>query len=160
QLRKPAQPYGRCGASPDGDDAPQRDVAAIYGNLPEPEPPAEESRSGPYWTRPLAWDDQGRLVYLTTLCASGAVQDYQLSRWAGAGRSELLAAGQTLGGIGQAAMVGGSLAYVLNENPPEGPRGPMALSPRGPVALWLWDLDGGARGALLTAERGLGALAP
>ncbi len=41
QLRKPAQPYGRYGASPDGDDAPQRDVAAIYGNLPEPEPPAD-----------------------------------------------------------------------------------------------------------------------
>lgn len=38
-LRKPSQPYGRYGASPDGDDAPQRDIATIYGNLPEPEPP-------------------------------------------------------------------------------------------------------------------------
>jgi hypothetical protein len=37
-LRKPAQPYGRYGASPEGDDAPQRDIATIYGNLPEPEP--------------------------------------------------------------------------------------------------------------------------
>lgn len=127
---------------------------------PEPEPPAEETRSGPYWTRPLAWDDQGRLIYLTTLCASGAVQDYQLSRWAGAGRSELLAAGQTLGGIGQAVMVDGALAYVRNVEPPEGPRGPVALSPHSPVALWLWDFATGDRGELLAAERGLGALVP
>ena len=39
-LRKPSQPYGRYGATPEGDDAPQRDIATIYGNLPEPEPQA------------------------------------------------------------------------------------------------------------------------
>jgi len=39
-LRKPAVPYGRYGTGADNDDAPQRDIAAIYGNLPEPELPA------------------------------------------------------------------------------------------------------------------------
>jgi len=39
-LRKPAVPYGRYGTGADNDDAPQRDVAAIYGNLPDPELPA------------------------------------------------------------------------------------------------------------------------
>ncbi len=126
----------------------------------EPEPPAEAQRSGPFWTRPLAWDSQGRLLYLSTLCSSQAVQDYQLHRWSGAGRSELMAAGQTLGGIGQATASGDGLAYVLTETPPAGPRGPVALSPRSPVSLWLWDLEVGARGELLAAERGLNALAP
>jgi RNA polymerase sigma-70 factor (ECF subfamily) len=41
-LRKPAAiPYGRYGTGPDNDDAPLRDIAAIYGNLPEPDPPGD-----------------------------------------------------------------------------------------------------------------------
>ena len=40
-LRKPdIVPYGRYGTGL-AEDAPMRDVAAIYGNLPEPEPPAK-----------------------------------------------------------------------------------------------------------------------
>lgn len=39
-LRKAPVPYGRYGAGDGGDDAPQRDIATIYGNLPEPELPA------------------------------------------------------------------------------------------------------------------------
>lgn len=39
-LRRPPRPYGRYGAGPGADDAPQRDIAAIYGGLPPPEPPA------------------------------------------------------------------------------------------------------------------------
>ncbi len=35
-LRKP-DPYGRYGTGPTHDDAPLRDIAAIYGSLPEPE---------------------------------------------------------------------------------------------------------------------------
>lgn len=38
-LRKAAVPYGRYGAGQGGDDAPQRDIATIYGHLPEPELP-------------------------------------------------------------------------------------------------------------------------
>lgn len=40
-LRKAPMPYGRYGAGTGADDAPQRDIATIYGGLPEPEPPAE-----------------------------------------------------------------------------------------------------------------------
>lgn len=40
-LRKAELPYGRYGTGPDHDDAPMRDIAAIYGGLPEPDPPAD-----------------------------------------------------------------------------------------------------------------------
>jgi RNA polymerase sigma-70 factor (ECF subfamily) len=40
QLRQPQQPYGRYGAGPDSEDAPERDIAVIYGHLPEPDVPA------------------------------------------------------------------------------------------------------------------------
>ncbi len=35
------EPFGRYGTGPNSEDAPQRDVAAIYGNLPEPDSPEE-----------------------------------------------------------------------------------------------------------------------
>lgn len=38
-LRGPTIPYGRYGAGAERDDAPMRDIAAIYGALPDPEPP-------------------------------------------------------------------------------------------------------------------------
>lgn len=34
-------PYGRYGAGEGNDDAPLRDISAIYGNLPDPDPPAD-----------------------------------------------------------------------------------------------------------------------
>jgi len=40
-LRKPVEPYGRYGTGLGNDDVPMRDIAAIYGNLPDPEPPAD-----------------------------------------------------------------------------------------------------------------------
>ncbi|HUH04154.1 MAG TPA: RNA polymerase sigma factor [Kofleriaceae bacterium] len=40
-LRKPVTPFGRYGTGPDKEDAPQRDIVAIYGNLPDPELPEE-----------------------------------------------------------------------------------------------------------------------
>jgi DNA-directed RNA polymerase specialized sigma24 family protein len=39
-LRKPPATYGRYGTGDGHDDVPLRDVKAIYGALPEPEPPA------------------------------------------------------------------------------------------------------------------------
>ncbi|MCA9678937.1 MAG: RNA polymerase sigma factor [Kofleriaceae bacterium] len=39
QLRQSSTPYGRYGTGPDADDQPQRDVAAIFGNLPDPDLP-------------------------------------------------------------------------------------------------------------------------
>jgi len=124
----------------------------------EPEPPAEPRREGPYWTRPLAWDAQGRLIYLTTLCASQVVQEYQVYRWAGARRSEMILTGSSLGGIGAAAMEGQRLLYVLTDTAPPGARGPQARRPRGPASLWAWDIAGGQRGELLRGERGISAL--
>jgi len=40
-LRKPAEPYNRYGTGAGNDDVPMRDIAAIYGNLPDPDPPAD-----------------------------------------------------------------------------------------------------------------------
>jgi RNA polymerase sigma-70 factor (ECF subfamily) len=41
-LRKQSDfPYGRYGTGLGNDDVPMRDIAAIYGNLPDPDPPAE-----------------------------------------------------------------------------------------------------------------------
>lgn len=57
QLRPPSTPYGRYGTGPDAGDQPERDVALIYRNLPEPEPPPElaqrlaERLDGGEWDR-------------------------------------------------------------------------------------------------------------
>jgi DNA-directed RNA polymerase specialized sigma24 family protein len=42
-LRKGASlpAYGRYGTGPDAEDAPMRDIATIYGGLPDPDPPAD-----------------------------------------------------------------------------------------------------------------------
>ena len=41
-LRRTAEiPYGRYGAGEGNEDAPLRDISAIYGALPEPDPPAD-----------------------------------------------------------------------------------------------------------------------
>ena len=40
-LRKAEIPYGRYGTGIGNDDAPMRDISAIYGSLPEPDPPAD-----------------------------------------------------------------------------------------------------------------------
>jgi DNA-directed RNA polymerase specialized sigma24 family protein len=40
-LRKPSIPYGRYGTGDGNEDVPMRDIAAIYGGLPEPDPPPD-----------------------------------------------------------------------------------------------------------------------
>lgn len=125
---------------------------------PQPEPPLEPAYSGPYWSRPLIWDAEGDLIYMTTLCASGLVQDYQVYRWQGAGRSSLLATGQSLSSYGQATAIGAGMAYILALDPQPGPRGPLASAPRSPTSIWLWNFDSGARGQIAELERGVGAL--
>ena len=118
----------------------------------EPALPVEVVREGPFWTRPVAWDAQGHLLYLTNPCAGASVQAYQLYRWSGAGRSEVLLTGQTLGALGPATLVGETLAYVRSATGP--------IGPRNPVTLWLWAMGANTRGELLNAERGVAALAP
>ena len=119
--------------------------------------PAEPRREGPFWSRGLAWNSAGQLLYLSTNCTSPTIQEYQLYRWNGIQRSELLASGQSLGGIGAATMVGSGLIYQLTSAPAD-PYGSRAS--RTPTELWLWDLATGARNRLLSAERGIGALQP
>ncbi|MEI8167160.1 MAG: hypothetical protein WCG26_12310, partial [Chloroflexales bacterium] len=92
------------------------------------------------------------LLYLTNPCAGASVQAYQLYRWSGAGRSEVLLTGQTLGALGPATLVGETLAYVRSATGP--------IGPRNPVTLWLWAMGANTRGELLNAERGVAALAP
>ncbi len=157
-TQTPATPEATTAASATPTVTATATVTPTVAPTPEPEPEALPVREGPYWTRPLAWDADGRLLYLSTLCASEIVQDYQLFRWAGPSRSELLTTGQGFGGIGTAVAAGDALAYVLTEQAPPGPRGPSAATPRSPASLWLWDLAGGARGPLLSNERDFGAL--
>jgi DNA-directed RNA polymerase specialized sigma24 family protein len=38
---RPKPEYGRYGTGPGNEDVPMRDIAAIYGSLPEPDPPAD-----------------------------------------------------------------------------------------------------------------------
>ena len=40
-LRKPLPAYGRYGVGPGQEDSPLRDIAAVYGNLPDPDPSEE-----------------------------------------------------------------------------------------------------------------------
>jgi hypothetical protein len=40
-LRKSEIPYGRYGTGIGNEDVPMREISAIYGNLPEPDPPAD-----------------------------------------------------------------------------------------------------------------------
>ncbi|NNJ09588.1 hypothetical protein EKD04_004545 [Chloroflexales bacterium ZM16-3] len=142
-------------ATPEGTPTTTPTVTAT----PQPEPPTELKYNGPYWTRPLAWDDQGRLIYQTTLCASTLVQDYQVYRWQGQKRSDLLVTGQSvISSYGAASFIGAGMAYVVVEEPRPGLRGPLVSAPRSPAQIWLWDFDSGARGAIFNAERGISAL--
>jgi len=40
-LRQPPPSFGRYGSGPNSEDKPLRDVVAMYGNLPEPDPPED-----------------------------------------------------------------------------------------------------------------------
>lgn len=125
---------------------------------PQPEPPYEPEYSGPYWNRPMAWDAEGNLLYLSTLCASSLVQDYQVYRWQGLKRYELLGTGLSLAGYGEAAFVDTGMVYVAVNHPQPGLRGPLADAPRSKATLWFWDLASGARGPILELERNVTAL--
>jgi hypothetical protein len=134
------------------------EVTPTLTPIPTTAPLAATVGITPYWSRPLAWSADGELFYLTTDCASSLVQDYQLYRWAGPRRSDLLATGQTTAALGSVAAVDGGLAYVISAQTSPGVRGAENADLRSPANLWFWDVASGVRGQLLSAERGIRVL--
>jgi hypothetical protein len=124
--------------------------------------PSQGQIGNGYWNRPLAWNANGTLFYLSTTCASEIAQSYVIhSRALKDGTDKLIAAGTTLGGIGQFAAQGTGMAYVTLTRAPAGPRGPLSIERTSPSALWYWDIGGsGARGKLTDATSAIGAIAP
>jgi dipeptidyl aminopeptidase/acylaminoacyl peptidase len=158
-ARPTATPTPTPTVTPTGTVTPQLPTAtptatALPTATPEVVPP-QPIREGPFWSRPLGWDAEGRLLYLTTLCASDLVQDYQLYRWRGLQRSELLATGQSLGGIGSTIVRNQQLFYAAVAGADPGPRGPETQNQRSSTALWVWDLKSGDRQILLDLVRGV-----
>jgi dipeptidyl aminopeptidase/acylaminoacyl peptidase len=108
-----------------------------------------------YWARPLSWEDDGTLYYLTTACASTLVQDYSLHRRTVAGNDQVIAAGRSLGVLGDATATSSGLAYVAAARALPEPRGPGLITPQSSSTIWFWNLESGVRGELYTAERGI-----
>lgn len=113
-----------------------------------------------FWSRALAWGDDGTLFYLTSACASDVAQSYTVhTRALKSGDDRTIAAGTTLGGFGAARSLGKGLAYVTLQQA-AGPRGPLAPSPASPSTLWFWDVGGsGQRAKLAEAPGAIGGLA-
>lgn len=121
--------------------------------------------SGGYWTRPLAWGDDGELLYITTECASTLVQDYtlMLRDTVGGSGERTLARGVTLGAFGDAAILEDGIAYVSAERAEPGARGPGNVPAQVATDIWFWNIDGGAgrgpRGIIYSAEQAISSLA-
>jgi Tol biopolymer transport system component len=112
-----------------------------------------------YWTRPLAWSDDQSLFYLVTACDSTLIQDYALYMRDSSGKKTLLAAGKSLGTIGEVVAVGDGLAYVTASRVLPGVRGPERASPYSPSAIWYWSFTEQSRGVVYEARYGITQLA-
>jgi hypothetical protein len=117
---------------------------------------------GSYWTRPLAWNADGTLFYLNSACASDVALDYALHARTKSGDDTTIAAGSSLGGLGDFSAIAGGLAYVTLAHVPAGPRGPLAIDRTSAGTLWFWDVGGsGERTKLPTeSQSAISALAP
>jgi hypothetical protein len=124
--------------------------------------PSQGQIGSGYWNRPLAWNADGTLFYLSTACASEVAQSYTIhSRVLKDGTDKLIAAGTTLGGIGQFAAIDTGMAYITLTRAPAGARGSLSIERTSPSALWFWDIGGsGARGKLADAQSAIGDIAP
>lgn len=154
---------GRPLAAPDGGmiavEALRADGSGASMLLIDASGKRQDEITGGYWTRPVAWNDDGTLFYLTSACASDAVYDYALHARAASGDDRTIAAGATLGGFGQFAAVGDGLAYVVVEQVESGARGPLAIDRASPSGLWFWDVGRGPRSRLVEAQRAITGLA-
>jgi len=124
--------------------------------------PSQGQIGSGYWNRPLAWNANGTLFYLSTTCASQVAQSYTVhSRGLKDGADKLIAAGTTLGGIGQFTASDQGMAYVTLARAPAGARGALSIERTSPSTLWFWDIGGtGARGKLTEAQSAIGDVAP
>jgi hypothetical protein len=124
--------------------------------------PSQGQIGSGYWSRPLAWNADGTLFYLSTGCASDVAQSYTVhTRALKDGADKLIAAGTTLGGIGQFAAIDKGMAYVTLARAPAGPRGPLGIERASSSTLWFWDVGGsGARGKLAESQSAIGDIAP
>ena len=124
--------------------------------------PSQGQIGSGYWNRPLAWNTDGTLYYLSTACASEVAQNYTVhTRVLKDGTDKLIAAGTTLGGLGPATALDTGMAYVTLTRAPAGPRGPLSIERTSPSTLWFWDVGGsGARGKLAEAQSAIGDIAP
>jgi hypothetical protein len=113
------------------------------------------TNDSPFVTRPLAWQEDGSLAYVTVACDSTLVQEYALHVRAPGGDDQVIATGATLGAIGSVVGSGGALTYVLGEQSLDDSGDVLALDPNSPAALWLWDIESGARGRLYAAPRAI-----
>jgi hypothetical protein len=111
-----------------------------------------------YWTRALAWSDDGTLYSMTTLCPSTAVQSYAVFARTSDGDNRLIANGDTLGGFGTFIASERGLAYVALASSPTGVRGPLAVDASSSSSLWFWDLASGGRTKLVDAPRAIDGL--
>jgi hypothetical protein len=113
-----------------------------------------------YWTRALAWGDDGSLFYMTTDCKGTLVQRYELYHRSSRGRDSLVAAGVMQGTIGDVLAMGDNgLLYVVASRAQPGPRGPNTASPYSPAALWYWDFGRDTRSEIFSAQRSISELA-
>jgi dipeptidyl aminopeptidase/acylaminoacyl peptidase len=124
--------------------------------------PSQGQIGSGYWNRPLAWNADGTLFYLSTACASDVAQNYTIhTRVLKDGTDKLIAAGTTLGAIGQFATVDQGMAYVTLTRASAGPRGALSIESSSASALWFWDIGGsGARGKLAEAQSAISDIAP
>jgi hypothetical protein len=157
--------FGRPLVAPDGKtiavealrlDKPGADLLLLDSN-------GNEQKGGPgdgFWSRPVAFAEDGTLYYLTSACASDAIQSYALIAHPRSGADKTIALGATAGGFGQFIAVDDGLAYVTLDAPgATGQRGPLVLEGSGASALWFWDIAGGSRAQLAESQEPIRGLA-
>ncbi|NJN68104.1 MAG: hypothetical protein HC884_16030, partial [Chloroflexaceae bacterium] len=109
-----------------------------------------------YWTRPLAWGEDGSLFYVTTGCESTLVQNYEVYHRSSRGRDQLIAVGTTMGTLGDAVATGSNgLVYVVAARAQPGPHGPNLAARASPSEIWFWDPVQETRRMLFRAQNSI-----
>lgn len=112
-----------------------------------------------YWNRALAWNEDGTLYSMTTICPSSIVHSYAIFARDKDGKSTLVANGDTLGGFGSFSANGSGLAYIQYATIDAGLRGPEVMPRSSASTLWYWDVESSARSALVKQNRAISDLA-